>query len=195
MNPIVAIVSWLIAFGLTYFILKVKGKLNLFTRVILSFCSSGLLVVMLLLGNNLLSDSNKTGPLFNEFKSITLQWGPGDTLLNEYNSMTGEYRFVDVHNKLVKINVHLPREVLLYLHHQAVDLGFWQWPTKLIGDTSERFNGQRPLRYIMQFNYRGIGKKVVFDESFLKDQKLKDNAEQLVTDIQKVLDAEASAQK
>jgi len=41
---------------------------------------------------------------FTEFKSLIVQWGPGDSLINKYNSETGAYQFVDAHDSLIKMN-------------------------------------------------------------------------------------------
>jgi hypothetical protein len=132
---------------------------------------------------------------FTEFKSFTIQWGPGDSLVNKYDSKTGDYQFVDSHDSLIKTNLHLPKEELLYLHRKAAELGFWDWPSVEIGDTTQRLNGMRPPRYVMEFNYQRKSKKVTFDESFDLDRRLRDANEQMVKEIMKVLDEEQAKQK
>lgn len=132
---------------------------------------------------------------FTEFKSFTIQWGPGDSLVNKYDSKTGDYQFVDSHDSLVKTNLHLPKEELLYLHRKAAELGFWDWPSVEIGDTTMRLNGMRPPRYVMEFNYQRKSKKVTFDESFDLDRRLRDANESMVKEIMKVLDEESAKQK
>jgi len=132
---------------------------------------------------------------FAEFKSFTFQYGPGDSLVNKYDSQTGDYEFVDSHNKLVKMNVHLPKEQLLYLHRKAAVLGFWDWPSVEMGDTTQRRNGKRPPRFVTEFNYERKSKKVLFDESFSGDEKLIAANRQMIKEIEKVLDEEAAKQK
>ena len=132
---------------------------------------------------------------FSEFKSFSVQWGPGNNLINKYDSRTGAYQFIDSHDSLVKMNVHLPKEELLYLHKKASELGFWDWPSVEMGDTTEKRGGQRPPRYVMQFNYQRKSKTVTFDESYFIDTRLKQANEQMVKEIMKVLDEEVANQK
>jgi hypothetical protein len=132
---------------------------------------------------------------FSEFKSFTMQWGPGDSLVNKYNSATGEYQFIDSRDSLVKMNVHLPKEELLVLHRKAAEQGLWDWPEVETGDTTERRNGRRAPRYVIQFNYKRKSKKVIFDESFQGDPRLKAANRELITTIQKALDDEVAYQE
>lgn len=132
---------------------------------------------------------------FTEFKSFTFQYGDGDSLVNKYNSATGEYQFLDTHDSVIKMNVHLPKEELLYLHRKAADLGFWDWPSDLTGDSTKRRNGKRAPRFVTEFNYQRKSKKVVYDKSFVGDPRLRAANEQMLKEIQKVLDAEAEKQK
>src|ERR1700744_4966623 len=132
---------------------------------------------------------------FSEFEYMTIQYGPGDSLINKYNSSTGEYQFGDNRDSLVKINLHLPKEELLYLHRKAAELGFWAFPVVEMGDTTQRRNGMRPLRYIIEFVYKNKTKKVMYDESYYMDQRLKDANEQFIAEIKKVLEGEEEKQK
>jgi hypothetical protein len=132
---------------------------------------------------------------FSEFKSLSIEWGPGDSLLNKYDSKTGIYQFVDTRDSLIKMNVHLPNSQLLYLHRKAAELGFWDWPSDERGDSTIRHNGQRAPRYVMEFNYKRKSKKITFDESFVGDPRLKQANEQMIKEIKAVLDDEAEKQK
>src|ERR1700712_2558284 len=127
---------------------------------------------------------------FTEFESIVFEYGPGDSLINKYNSRTGEYQFVDARDSLVKMNLHLPKEELLYLHRKAAQLGFWDFPTVEPGDTTERRDGKRALRYMIEFNYKRKSKKVIFDANFAGPQRLIEANQQMVKEIQTVLEAE-----
>ena len=132
---------------------------------------------------------------FSEFESITFQYGPGDSLVNKYNSKTGDYQYVDSRDSLVKMNLHLPKEELLYLHRKAADLGFWDFPNVEIGDTTMRRNGMRPLRYLIEFKYKRKTKKVIFDESFNGDYRLIDANKRLIKEIKLVLAKEEDKEK
>ncbi|MGZ3811194.1 MAG: hypothetical protein ACXVJN_05690 [Mucilaginibacter sp.] len=132
---------------------------------------------------------------FTEFDSIIFQYGPGDSLINKYNSKTGEYQFVDARDSLIKMNLHLPKEELLYLHRKAADLGFWDFPSEERGDTTVKHNGMRAPRYLIEFRYKRKTKKVLYDASFAGPQRLKDANEQLIKEIIKVLEGEEGKQK
>jgi len=132
---------------------------------------------------------------FVEFQYFTFAYGPGDSLINKYDSRTGDYQFVDEHNKLVKMKVHLPKEELLYLHKKASELGFWDWPSVVMGDTTKTRGGEKPPRFVTEFVYKRKSKKVLYDESYGLDLKLKEANRQMIKEIQKVLDAEAGQQK
>lgn len=133
---------------------------------------------------------------FSEFESISFQYGPGaDSLLNIYYSKTGEYQYVDMRDSIIKMNLHLPKEELLYLHRKAADLGFWDFPNVEIGDTTIRHNGMRPLRYVIEFKYKRKTKKVIYDESFNGDPRLKDANQRLIKEIKLVLAKEEGKEK
>jgi len=133
---------------------------------------------------------------FTEFKSFTFEFGSSDSLVNKYNSETGEYQYLNSHDSLVKTNLHLTKNDLLYLHRKAADLGFWNFPEdERSGDTT-RINGIKPPRYIIAFNYKRKSKRVVFDENFGGDFRLKDANEHIIKEIEHVLaDAEDRQKK
>ncbi|MEO6851157.1 MAG: hypothetical protein ABI203_11435 [Mucilaginibacter sp.] len=131
---------------------------------------------------------------FTEFESFQIQYGPGDSLVNKYDSKTGEYQYIDSRDSVIKIHLHLSKDELLYLHRKAADLGFWDFPSVEMGDTSIKHNGSKPPRYLIQFNYKRKSKKVLYDASFDGDPKLKDANEQVKNEILKVLNEEEAKQ-
>lgn len=133
---------------------------------------------------------------FAEFDHITFQYGTGDSLLNKYSSLTGQYQYVTVHDSLVKMHLHLSHNDLLYLHRKAAYLGFWDFPTQELGDTSARKSGSKVPRYIIEFGYKRKTKRVVYDADFNGNPKLKDANEQLIKEIQGILnDAQDQGKK
>ena len=132
---------------------------------------------------------------FVEFESLVFQYGESDSLVNKYNSKTGEYQYINSNDSLIKKNLRLNKDDLLYLHRKAADLGFWDFPALELGDTSAR-NGVKPPRYLIEFNYQRKSKKVLFDASFNGPAKLKDANERLIKEIMNVLaDKEAKQKK
>ncbi|HVW94987.1 MAG TPA: hypothetical protein VHA56_03380 [Mucilaginibacter sp.] len=131
---------------------------------------------------------------FSEFKSFTIIYGTADSMLNKYNSKTGDYQYLNRQDSLVKMNLRLSNSDLLYLHRKAAELGFWDFPSDETGD-STKVKG-KPLRYYIEFAYQRKSKKVLFDESFAGDPKLRDANMNLIKEINRVLaDAEEKRKK
>ncbi|HVW16123.1 MAG TPA: hypothetical protein VHB54_19995 [Mucilaginibacter sp.] len=191
-----------LAFVLSFLLLK-KRQSSLAYRIVLSLLISGglciglLLVVPGLFGQKTYFSQifQKTPYNFNEFEYFTIEYGPGDSLINKYNSKTGEYQFINSHDILVKENVHLPTEDLLYLHWKIDELGFWNFPAVETGDTTQTISGEKPIRYRIAFHYKRKTKTVIFDESYDADPALEDANKKVIREIMKVLDSEESPDK
>ncbi|MES2275821.1 MAG: hypothetical protein V4592_07355 [Bacteroidota bacterium] len=124
---------------------------------------------------------------FSEFDHITFQYGTGDSLLNKYNSKTGEYQYLTDHDSLKTEHVPLSNNDLLYLHRKAADLGFWDFPSNETNDAT-KVKGPKSLRYIIEFGYKRKTKRVIFDRNFDGDPKLIDANIRLIKEIQHVID-------
>ena len=131
---------------------------------------------------------------FTEFDSMSIQYGNRDSLLNKFNSKTGDYQYLNNRDSLVKMHLRLNDKDLLYLHRKAADLGFWDFPEDETGD-SVKAGGQQPVRYIIEFKYKRKSKKVVYDSNFVGDQRLIDANQGLIKEILQVLTQEESNQK
>jgi hypothetical protein len=123
---------------------------------------------------------------FSEFQSIKFEYGTSDSLVNKWDSRTGEYQYLNNHDSLVKKHIHIRNDDLLFLHRKAAELGFWNFPDREVND-SLKLKGIKSTHYIMQFNYKRKSKTVVFDEGYDGDPKLKDANEQMIKIIEKVL--------
>jgi len=125
---------------------------------------------------------------FSEMKTIEFRYGTGDTLLNQYNSGTSDFQYLNKHHELIKTKLYLNKDDLLYLHRKAADLGFWNFPVNERGDTAAT-KGRPVPRFFIQFNYLRKSKTVTYEPTYGGDQKLKEANEQLIKEIQKVIDA------
>jgi hypothetical protein len=126
---------------------------------------------------------------FADLQYIRFEYGPGDSLVNKYNSKTGDYQYATKNGNIKKLNMHLTQDNLLYLHRKAADLGFWNFPAMETGDTSNADPDKvKSLRFLMEFVYKKKTKKVLYDQSFNGDPSLKDANMRLIKEIQKVLD-------
>jgi len=52
---------------------------------------------------------------FTEFKSFVFKYGTRDSMINSYNSATGEYHYLNNRDSLVKTTLFLTKDDLLYL--------------------------------------------------------------------------------
>ena len=127
---------------------------------------------------------------FSEFESITFNYGLGDSLINRYNSTTGDYQYVNERDSLIKSKVKLTKDDLLYLHRKAADMGFWDFPEKITGEGQPGYNKNSP-HYYLEFKYQRKTKKILFDTEYNQNDKIKDAARQLIDEVSKTLsDAE-----
>jgi hypothetical protein len=134
---------------------------------------------------------------FTEFKSFVFKYGNGDSLVNTYNSLTGEYHYLNRHDSLVKTILFLNKNDLLYLHRKAADLGLWDFPSnELNSNDTLKFKGSKPPHYYIEFNYQRKRKIVNFDANYDGPTKLRDANVQMIKEIMHVLaDAEDKQKK
>jgi hypothetical protein len=130
---------------------------------------------------------------FSEFESMSIQYGERDSLVNKYDSKTGDYQYLNRADSLVKKKLHLTKDDLIYLHRKAADLGFWDFPVDETGDTVK--TGKKPLRYIIEFKYKRKSKRVVFDENFNGNIRLVDANQGVIKEFIQVLNRAEEAQK
>jgi hypothetical protein len=124
---------------------------------------------------------------FADFQYLRFEYGLNDSLVNKYNSKTGAYQYTTRSGKLKTMNMSLSKDNLLYLHRKAADLGFWNFPEVEKGDNAgdKKMN---TLHYLIEFVYKDKTKKVLFDQDYNGDPKLKDANMRLIKEIQSVLD-------
>ena len=133
---------------------------------------------------------------FTEFKSIVFQYGDRDSMINKFNSATGEYQYVNKHDSLIKMHLLLTKTQLLYLHRKASNLGYWNFPEDERNNDTTNLRGVKPPRYLIEFNYQRKSKKVTYDANYLGPQKLVEANQILISEIQKILvEAEARQKK
>ena len=130
---------------------------------------------------------------FTEFESMSIQYGDRDSLLNKFDSKTGNYQYLNSRDSLIKKRLHLPKDDLLYLHRKAADLGFWDFPENEAGDSVK--TGQQPVRYIIEFKYQRKSKRVIYDSNFEGDPRLIDANQRLIKEIMQVLNQEEQNEK
>jgi len=125
-----------------------------------------------------------------EFVSLQYKWGVGKVLDNSYDSATGEYQYLDSKDSLVKTNVKLKKNDIIYLHNKANQLGLWNFPD-VIANSGTDLTSPKVLRYEIQFNYQRKSKKVIIFSDYQEIPKLRDVSAQMRTLVaQTIQDAE-----
>lgn len=113
-----------------------------------------------------------------EFVSLQFKWGVGRSLINSYDSATGDYQYLNERDSLIKTNVKLRSNDIIYLHSKANELGLWNFPP-VIANQGADLTSDKILRYEIQFNYKRKSKKVVFLTDYNEIPKLRDVATQM----------------
>jgi hypothetical protein len=130
----------------------------------------------------------KQGPYpASTFIGVTYKWGVGDTLVNTYNSATGDYQYLDNKDQLVKKNVKLHANNIIFLHSKANELDIWSLP-EVIANKNENLTNAKVLRYEMIFNYEKKTKKIVLMTDYDEDIAVANRAEQLQKIIKQTID-------
>jgi len=122
---------------------------------------------------------------FSEFESLTFQYGLGDSLVNKFDSKSGDYQYLNQSDSLVKTHVKLRKDDLLYLHRKAADLGFWNFPQEIVPE--EGAGKPNSPKYILEFKYQRKTKRMIFDLDFNGDPKLKDAARILIEEVSRTI--------
>lgn len=119
---------------------------------------------------------------FAEFESLTFKYGLGDSLVNQYNSKTQEYQYINDRDSLVKVKVKLNKDDLLYLHRKAADLGFWNFPSVMEGVSGGKTTVPH---YYLEFKYQRKTKHIDFDLDYAGKPKLSQAVRQLIEEVDK----------
>ena len=119
---------------------------------------------------------------FSDFESITYKYGMGDSLINQYNSKTGSYQYVNASDSLIKTHVKLNKDELLYLHRKAAENGFWNFP-EIIENSSAEVEKINSPHYYIEFKYKNKSKHVLYDAAYSDKPKLGEAAKQLSKEI------------
>ncbi len=122
-----------------------------------------------------------------EFVSLTYKWGVGKELENSYDSATGNYQYVNSKDSLIKTNVKLRKNDIIYLHNKANELGLWNFPD-VIANRGDDLTSPKILRYEIQFNYKRKSKKVIILSNYDEIPKLRDVSAQMKNLVAQTID-------
>ena len=119
---------------------------------------------------------------FAEFEYIELKAGVGNHYEKVYNSGTQDYQYLNLSDSLVHKKLKLTKDDLLFLHRKAAELGFWDWPEKMLGKKEDS------PKYYLEFAYQRKKKIIELDASYGENSKLKDAALQLIKTVESTID-------
>jgi hypothetical protein len=163
--------------------IELKKKISLIATAVI-ICVAGFGAYYLL--------SLKKGPYrASSFVSIDYKWGVGDTLVNHYQSATGDYQYLDNKDSLIKTKVKFNANNVIFLHSKADELGLWSLPN-VIANSKEDLKSNKILRYEITFTYEEKVKKVIFVTNYSQDLAIAATASKLQQLVaQTISDAEA----
>ncbi len=122
---------------------------------------------------------------FSDFEYITISYGTRDSMLNQYNSATQDYQYLNRSNQVVKQKLKLTDDDLLYLHRKAMEMGFWNVDDDMTTPRKDSLEGRDVPRYTLEYKYKEKRKQVTLDADYAGNQKMKDATK---TTIEKVLE-------
>ncbi len=130
-----------------------------------------------------------------DFVSLEYKWGTGENLVNSYNSITGEFKYLNKNDSLISSNMKLDARDVKYLDSMADVQGFWNLPN-VVADNEDDLKDPKKLRYFMKFNYKGKSKEVTYFPSFRGNDKMKSAVGKMQKEIEfTLIDKEAPKRK
>lgn len=120
------------------------------------------------------------------FVSLSYQWGVGDTLVNSYNSKTGEYRFLDQYNKPVNENFKLRTNNVIFLHSKINEQDLLNIPDT-IANPGANLKDSKVLRYEFKFVYDDTVKHIIYLTSYDKNPLISNKANALQKLVQQTI--------
>lgn len=125
-----------------------------------------------------------------DFENFVLRYGEGDDLVNKYDSKTGLFQYLNQKDSLVKTTVRLKKDDMLYIHHKAAELGFWNLPDELVMSDGSEESKLSPHFYL-EMNYKEKSKSVLIDARYIGNSRMYDAAKSVINVVQQVIkDAE-----
>ena len=126
---------------------------------------------------------------FSDFESVVFKYGEDGDLVNQYDSKTGHYQYLNKKDSLIETTLRLSQDDLLYIHRKAVDLGFWNLPDEMLSE--DTLASKNALHFYLELNYKEKSKSLLLDTKFDGNEKMFGAAKSVIEEVQRVLnDAE-----
>jgi len=121
-----------------------------------------------------------------ELESIVFKYGEGTNLVNQFDSRTSTYQYLNDRDSLVSTTVRLNKDDFIYIHHKAAELGFWNFPDEMT-QTNDPEDAQKSAHFYLEFNYKEKSKYMLVDVNYNGNPKLLDAAKSMVGEMQRLL--------
>lgn len=122
-----------------------------------------------------------------EFISVAYKWGVGKTLVNSYDSATGNYQYLDTRDSLIKTNIKLRANNIIFIHSKANELNLWQLPN-IIANKNADLKSDKILRYEITFSYEKESKHIIYLVNYDENPSIALATDELQKIIKKTID-------
>jgi len=153
----------------------------------ISFIATVVVVIFISIAGYFVINKQKGPFSASELVSIEYKWGLGDSLVNVYNSATGNYQYLDNKDSLITKKLKLRANNIIFIHSKANELDLWTLPN-VIANKNANLKTDQTLRYEIIFNYETKVKKIVFLTNYDEDMEVLDRVSQLQKTIKSTID-------
>ncbi|RZJ80050.1 MAG: hypothetical protein EOO47_08870 [Flavobacterium sp.] len=153
----------------------------------ISFIATVVVIVIISIAGYFVINKQKGPFSASELVSIEYKWGLGDSLVNVYNSATGNYQYLDNKDSLITKKLKLRANNIIFIHSKANELDLWTLPN-VIANKNANLKTDQTLRYEIIFNYETKVKKIVFLTNYDEDMGVLDRVSQLQKTIKSTID-------
>lgn len=153
----------------------------------ISFIATVVVIIIISIAGYFVINKQKGPFSASELVSIEYKWGLGDSLVNVYNSATGNYQYLDNKDSLITKKLKLRANNIIFIHSKANELDLWTLPN-VIANKNANLKTDQTLRYEIIFNYETKVKKIVFLTNYDEDMGVLDRVSQLQKTIKSTID-------
>ncbi|MBY0542561.1 MAG: hypothetical protein K2P75_04095 [Sphingobacteriaceae bacterium] len=153
----------------------------------LSLIATVVIIFTIAIGGYYLINLGKGRYAAADFVAVNYKWGVGDTLVNAYDSATGDYQYLDNRDSLIKTNVKLRANNIIFLHSKANELNLWQLPN-VIANKNADLKNDKVLRYEITFVYEKEAKNIIYLVDYNENPTIALAADELQKMIKKTID-------
>ncbi|TKC01499.1 hypothetical protein [Pedobacter cryotolerans] len=153
----------------------------------ISFIATVVVIIIISIAGYFVINKQKGPFSASELVSIEYKWGLGDSLVNAYNSASGNYQYLDNRDSLITKKLKLRANNIIFIHSKANELDLWTLPN-VIANKNANLKTDQTLRYEIIFNYETKVKKIVFLTNYDEDMWVLDRVSQLQKTIKSTID-------